>query len=109
LTVVSKVGRSVQMRLRIHETNRARKQSPTEMSCSVAAELVSSCSEKERLLRALHVATLNYRRAALVLQERLGVMKKEHYRRIRAYVDEARAKVEEARQAVQRHAAEHGC
>lgn len=60
-------------------------------------------------MQALVVATLDYSRAVLVLQERVGVMKKEHYRRIRSYVNEARGKVEEARRALERHSSEHGC
>lgn len=44
----------------------------------------------------------------MVIQERAGVMKKDHYRRVRSYVDEARVKVEEARRALERHASEHG-
>jgi hypothetical protein len=74
-----------------------------------AAETVSSCAEKERLLRALQVATSDYSRASLVLQECLGIMKKDDYRTIRNYVDEARAKVERARLLLERHASEHGC
>lgn len=58
---------------------------------------------------ALLVATLDYSRAAMVLQERVGVMKRDHYRRIRSYIDEARVKVEEARRAFQQHVSEHGC
>lgn len=79
------------------------------MAGCAAAETISSCAEKDRLLRALHVATVDYTRAATVLQECVGVMKKEDYSRIRNYVEEVRIKVEDTRRAVERHASEHGC
>ena len=79
------------------------------MTGAAAAEPASSCSEKERLMHVLVVATLDYSRAVMVIQERAGVMKKDHYRRVRSYVDEARVKVEEARRALERHASAHGC
>ena len=79
------------------------------MAGCAAAETVSSCAEKDRLLRVLHVATLDYTRAATVLQECLGVMSKEDYLRVRNYVEEARIKVGDARRVVERHAFEHGC
>jgi hypothetical protein len=67
-----------------------------QMTGGAAAEPGSSCSEKERLMHALVVATLDYSRAVVVIQERAGVMKKDPYRRMRSYLDEARAKLEEA-------------
>jgi len=82
---------------------------PTKMTGAAAAEPASFCSERERLVYVLVVATLDYSRAVMVIQERAGVMKKDHYRRIRGYVDKARTRLEEARRALERHASEHGC
>ncbi|HLH42949.1 MAG TPA: hypothetical protein VKV74_08180 [Bryobacteraceae bacterium] len=79
------------------------------MAGSAAVEPVFCCAEKKRLRHALRLATLDYSRAALVLQERLSVMKKDDYWRIRNYVDAARIKVEAARRALEGHTLEHGC
>ncbi|HEY7334998.1 MAG TPA: hypothetical protein VH639_08950 [Bryobacteraceae bacterium] len=80
------------------------------MDGASAVEPVSSvCPERERLERSLLVANLDYTRAAATLEERSGVMKKDDYRRIRQYVDQARDRAEASRLALERHTSMHGC
>jgi hypothetical protein len=77
------------------------------MASSMAAE--TACDEKNRLLRAYSFATSDFIRAVTVLHQRSGVMSKEDYEGIRRYADKTRELTEEARIALERHTAEHGC
>jgi hypothetical protein len=54
-------------------------------------------------------ATADYSRAVLVLHERSGVMTRQEYLDIRAFAEKARDLEGQARAALDRHAAEHGC
>ena len=67
------------------------------------------CSEKARLLQDYQTAAEDYSRAVRALSERSGVMSKAAYIEIRDYSETARAKAEDARNAMDRHIAEHGC
>ena len=68
-----------------------------------------SCAEKLRL-RTLYGEALKCRDGAIndMLLVR-GQVSKEEYERIRALADEARAALNLARQALERHKHEHGC
>jgi hypothetical protein len=70
---------------------------------------VSVCEEKARLLRLYSFATADYSRAVLVLHERSGVMSKYEYQEIRDFAEKTRELAEQARSALDRHAAKHGC
>ena len=67
------------------------------------------CAEKERLHRDYSVAVSDYQRAFAVMSERVGMLKKGEYENIRSYIEKAREKSEDARLALDRHIAEHGC
>jgi hypothetical protein len=69
----------------------------------------ASCEEKSRLARAWSFATQDYLRAVMVLHERLGVMPRQDYREIRTYAEKTRLLAEQARAALDKHTAEHGC
>jgi len=69
----------------------------------------SVCKEKSRLARAWSFATQDYFRAVMVLQERSGVMQKRDYQEIRTYAEKTRLLAEQARAALEKHRAEHGC
>jgi hypothetical protein len=72
-----------------------------------AAEPAPICDKKERLHRAYWMATADYERA-FNYTAWTHVSGKE-YDRLRQYIEEARLRSEEARQALDRHIAEHGC
>jgi hypothetical protein len=74
-----------------------------------AAGTVISCEEKIRLLRHYSFALSDYERVTTLLNERTGVMSKEDYDGIHMFAEKAGELVEQARAALDRHAAEHGC
>jgi hypothetical protein len=74
-----------------------------------STSMPGACAEKERLLREYQTAAEDYSRAVRALSERSGVMSKASYIEIRDYSEAARAKAEAARNAMDRHVAEHGC
>jgi hypothetical protein len=65
------------------------------------------CGEKSSLVEEHHHAALAYSKATRALN-RSAVSHPEHQRRLNL-VNEARTKSQEARLAVERHVAEHGC
>lgn len=67
------------------------------------------CEEKIRLLRDYSFALSDYERVSKLLNERTGVMAKEDYEGIRVFAAKAKKLAEEARLALDRHTAEHGC
>ena len=67
------------------------------------------CSERARLLYEYQIAAADYSRAVLVLSGRSAVMSRDDYTRIRDFREQARARAEAARAAMDRHVAEHGC
>jgi hypothetical protein len=68
-----------------------------------------ACEEKDRLLRAYSFASSDYGRALEVLNRRTSVLPKEEYKTIRAFAEKTKHLVEQARAALERHIAEHGC
>ena len=68
-----------------------------------------ACEEKDRLARAWSFAVSDYNRTVAVLQERTGVMSKQDYETIHTFVEKARKQVDDARAAIEKHTAEHGC
>jgi hypothetical protein len=60
-------------------------------------------------MRLYAVASSDYSRALDVLQRHTGVMKKSKYKEVSEFAETARKAVEEARAALDRHMAEHGC
>jgi hypothetical protein len=68
-----------------------------------------ACEERDRLLRAYSFASSDYGRAQEVLNRRTGVLPGEEYKAIRAFAEKTKQLVEEARTALERHIAEHGC
>lgn len=70
---------------------------------------VPACEEKTRLLRMYSFATSDYNRAVLVMHERVGVMSRRQYERIRAYAEKTRLAAQGAHAALEKHTAEHGC
>jgi hypothetical protein len=70
---------------------------------------VMNCPEKARLIEEHHQAALIYSQATRALSEIRGLSEVSEYKRLSTAVDEARAKSIEARLAIIRHTAEHGC
>lgn len=70
---------------------------------------IPTCEEKARLLRAYTFAIGDYHRAYQLLNERLGVMSKEEYDKLRKFAEHSRETAESARKALERHTAAHGC
>ena len=67
------------------------------------------CEEKSNLLRVYSFATSDYSRAVMVLHERMRVMSKQDYEEIRAFAEKTRKLADQARAALDKHTAEHGC
>lgn len=67
------------------------------------------CEEKENLVRAYSIAASDYARAVLVLRAYSGQMLKPDYQKTKHFADAARDVAENARLALERHTAEHGC
>jgi multidrug resistance efflux pump len=70
---------------------------------------VPANEEKARLARAYSFALSDYNRDVALLQKRSGVMSKQDYENIHNFVERARERIEHARTALEKHAAEHGC
>ena len=79
------------------------------ISEAAAAALDTACGVKARLTRVFVVASSDYTRAVQVLNLRAGVMKKPEYDELRGFAESTRRTAEEARTALRRHTAEHGC
>lgn len=76
------------------------------MAMAIARE---KCSKKTQLLADYQSATARFSLAVTDLNEKMGVSPKSEYDRLRMAADDARMKSEEARLALERHTAEHGC
>src|SRR5215467_7676030 len=76
---------------------------------SVSESAAPACEEKARLLRLYAVAESHHQRAIQHLTWMLGVIKKPNYEDLHEFVETARDIAEDARKALDRHAAEHGC
>ena len=79
----------------------------TTLNTTAVAE--QTCEEKDRLSRAYSFAASDYFRAVSLLSKRTGVMRRQDYEEIRQYAEKMRTLVEQARIALERHIAEHGC
>jgi hypothetical protein len=69
----------------------------------------AACVSKQELHNRYQMATASYSRAVEVLNERIDGLSRHEYDFLRQFVDDARARSEEARDALDRHVAEHGC
>jgi hypothetical protein len=67
------------------------------------------CDEEIGLVAKYDAATHAYRIAVEALHSRLGVVPKQTYESMRCEAEAARVRSEEARLAVERHVAQHGC
>jgi hypothetical protein len=68
-----------------------------------------TCSEKARLARDYDAATTKFSEAVSQLQQKLGTSSRAEYENLQRVSDEARAKSEQARLALERHMAVHDC
>jgi inorganic triphosphatase YgiF len=69
----------------------------------------SSCEEKARLAKEYNVATSAFSEAVKQLHLRIGTSPKEEYTRLTQISNEARMQSEQARLALEKHLAAHGC
>lgn len=69
----------------------------------------SSCEEKARLVKEYNVATAGFSEAVKQLYRKTGTSLKEEYTRLMQISNEARVKSEQARLALEKHIATHGC
>jgi hypothetical protein len=67
------------------------------------------CKEKDRLLAEYYRASLAFSDAVAALQQKTGTSPKAEYETLRMVADDARMKSEQARLALEEHAAMHGC
>jgi glutathione S-transferase len=67
------------------------------------------CEEKARLLRGCAVAESNHQSVIQQVTWLIGRPEKPSYEDLTELAETARMAVEEARQALERHTAEHGC
>jgi methyl coenzyme M reductase gamma subunit len=67
------------------------------------------CEEKNRLLREYDAATVSFSSAVSELRRRLGTSPKEEFKKLAQISDDARAKSEGARLALEQHISAHGC
>jgi len=74
-----------------------------------ASRAARTCDEKAELLRAYSFAASDYGRAVQVLNDHLGTLRKDEYEKMRKFSEKARREADEARAALERHTAEHGC
>jgi hypothetical protein len=69
----------------------------------------STCEEKARLVRKYNVATAGFSETVKELHWRIGTSPKEEYTRLMQISNEARVQSEQARLALEKHIAAHGC
>lgn len=75
----------------------------------VPKQALDACDVKAKLLRAYSFAAADYSRAVLVLNEHIGTLRKDQYEKLRQFSEDAWRTTDEARIALERHTAEHGC
>jgi len=68
-----------------------------------------NCDEKTRLAMEYEDATTGFSHAVTELRRKMGVSAKEAYERLDRAANEARAKSEQARLALEQHIAAHRC
>ena len=69
----------------------------------------SPCAEKTRLLYKYDAVLAEYSRTVSFIYKRVGVLRKEAYREISDFTDDARLRCETARVALEDHIRQHGC
>ena len=67
------------------------------------------CGEKARLVEEHHKAAIAYSQAARALTRNRSICSASEHRKLQESAHDARTKSTEARVAVERHIAEHGC
>ena len=70
---------------------------------------MQDCTEKKRLRHDYEIAVSDHTRAFDISEAFVGTAKKDDYERLYNYVEQARVRAEDARLALERHIAEHGC
>jgi hypothetical protein len=68
-----------------------------------------ACEDRDRLTHIYQQASAKYNRALAALNWKIGSITKQEYERLRSFTEEAHSKLEQARTALDRHIAEHGC
>jgi len=74
-----------------------------------ATQAAPECGDKEHLHNLYEMTVADYNRAFAFLRSDLGTLRKADYVKIREYIEVARLKSEDARLALEKHIAEHGC
>jgi hypothetical protein len=69
----------------------------------------SACPEKSRLLYKYDAVLAEYSRTVSFLYKRVGVLRKDAYKEISDFTDDARRRCNEARIVLEQHIREHGC
>jgi hypothetical protein len=68
-----------------------------------------SCEEKSRMAREYEVATSAFSESVKELHRKIGTSLKDEYTRLTQISNEARVQSEQARLALEKHIATHGC
>ena len=76
---------------------------------SISESGAPACAEKARLLKLCALAESHHQRAVQGLARFIGKLKKSDFEELLEFGETARKIVNEAREALERHAAEHGC
>ena len=76
---------------------------------SIPRSIPKACEEKQRLLRAYQAETQGYSAAVATLNNRIGRSSKIEYDALYTIAEDARIRVENAREALGMHTTEHGC
>jgi len=76
---------------------------------STAPAPARECKQRGDLDRALQMALADYKRGVNILDWARGQMKRNQHECLQKYIEEARLRSEEGRQALDRHVQKHGC
>jgi hypothetical protein len=68
-----------------------------------------ACEEKRRLVNLCAVTKSEYSRAMEAIALRIGELNISHFDELAEFAKDAKKAMEEAREALERHTAEHGC
>jgi hypothetical protein len=82
---------------------------PFWLNMSISESAAPACKEKARLLRLCAVAESNHQLAIQRLTWMIGALRESNFELLSEFAETARSIVEEARQELERHTAEHGC
>lgn len=78
-------------------------------AAAAIADIAMLCAEKDRLVAEHRRAALVYSRAMIALNRKRATTPASEYERLRLAADGASIKCKEARLALKRHMADHGC